>query len=111
MQNSRLLIHWAALGGNENLVDFLLNSGSSVDPKDDTNCTPLILAASAGRYEVVKLLASRGADVNHKTNRGQSSLHYVCSKGHIEVTNSCGSLYGYYIKLNKQWLFMYLCGF
>lgn len=80
------MVHWAALGGNENLVDFLLSRGSPVDPVDDTNATPFILAASAGRYEVVNLLAGRGANVNHKTNRGQSSLHYVCSKGHLEVT-------------------------
>ncbi|XP_035433063.2 26S proteasome non-ATPase regulatory subunit 10 [Spodoptera frugiperda] len=84
--NQRLLIHWAALGGNQNLVDFLLDLGSPVDPLDDTNSTPLILASSAGRVEVVKLLLSKKADVNKKTSRGQSSLHYACSKGHVEVS-------------------------
>ncbi|XP_013199739.2 26S proteasome non-ATPase regulatory subunit 10 [Amyelois transitella] len=83
--NGRLLLHWAALGGNENLVDYLIDCGCDVNAIDDTNSTPLILAASAGRYEVVRLLIGRGANVNHKTNRGQSSLHYACSKGHIEV--------------------------
>lgn len=85
LQNQRLLVHWAALGGNENLVDFLIDLGSPVDPVDDTNSTPLILASSAGRIEVVKLLLGKGADVNKKTSRGQSSLHYSCSKGHLEV--------------------------
>lgn len=85
LQNNRLLIHWAALSGNENLVDFLIRLGSPVDPVDDTNCTPLILASSAGRFEVVRLLIGKGANVNHKSTRGQSSLHYACSKGHIEV--------------------------
>ncbi|CAH2087175.1 unnamed protein product [Euphydryas editha] len=84
--NSRLLIHWAALGGNENLVDYLIDESSPVDFVDDTNCTPLILASSAGRLEVVRLLIGKGANVNHKTNRGQTSLHYACSKGHKEVT-------------------------
>lgn len=81
------MIHWAALGGNKHLVDFLLESGSCLDPVDDTNSTPLILAASAGRLDVVKLLISKGSNVNHKTNRGQTSLHYACSKGHKEVIN------------------------
>lgn len=85
-QNSRLLVHWAALGGNENLVDFLLDAGSPVDSVDDTNCTPLVLASSAGRYEVVKLLTGKGANINHKNSRSQSCLHYACSKGHIEVS-------------------------
>ncbi|XP_032520773.2 26S proteasome non-ATPase regulatory subunit 10-like [Danaus plexippus] len=84
-ENKRLLIHWAALGGNENLVDYLLDLGSVVDALDDTNSTPLILAASAGRLEVVRLLIGKGANVNHKTSRGQTSLHYACSKGHREV--------------------------
>ncbi|KAI8435967.1 hypothetical protein MSG28_004126 [Choristoneura fumiferana] len=83
--NDRLLIHWAALGGNENLVEHLIESGSPVDPVDDTNSTPLILAASAGRYEVVRLLIGKNANVNHKTNRGQTSLHYASSKGHKEI--------------------------
>ncbi|XP_075973107.1 uncharacterized protein LOC142974576 [Anticarsia gemmatalis] len=84
-ENDRLLIHWAALGGNENLVDYLIDMGSPIDPSDDTNSTPLILASSAGRVEVVKLLLSKGANVNKKTSRGQSPLHYASSKGHIEV--------------------------
>ncbi|XP_034830693.1 26S proteasome non-ATPase regulatory subunit 10-like [Maniola hyperantus] len=83
--NNRLLIHWAALGGNENLVDFLIDLGSPIDPNDDTNCTPLLLASSAGRLEVVRLLIGKGSNVNHKSIRGQSSLHYACSKGYIEV--------------------------
>ncbi|KAG6445296.1 hypothetical protein O3G_MSEX003873 [Manduca sexta] len=84
-ENGRLLIHWAALGGNENLVDYLIDCGSPLDPVDDTASTPLILASSAGRYEVVKLLINKGANVNHKTNRRQTSMHYACSKGHKEI--------------------------
>ncbi|XP_038211865.1 26S proteasome non-ATPase regulatory subunit 10-like [Zerene cesonia] len=83
--NNRLLIHWAALGGNENLVDYLLRCDSPLEPQDDTCTTPLILAASAGRFEVVRLLVGKGANVNHKTNRNQTALHYASSKGHKEV--------------------------
>ncbi|KAL4721631.1 hypothetical protein ACJJTC_010879 [Scirpophaga incertulas] len=85
-ENGRLLLHWAALGGNVNLVDFLLDKGSPIDSVDDTNSSSLILAASAGRIEVVRLLIGKGANVNHKNDRGQSSLHYVCSKGYAEFS-------------------------
>lgn len=66
-------------------MELLIDQGSPVDPTDDTNSSPLMLAASAGREDVVKLLLDKGADVNRKTKRGQSSLHYACSKGHIQV--------------------------
>lgn len=84
-QNERLLIHWAALGGNHHLVEYLLECGSPVDPVDDTGITPLILAASADRYDCLRILIGKGADVNTKNSRGQSALQYACSKGYIKI--------------------------
>ena len=37
VQNGRMLIHWAALGGHEDLVAYLLSLGVSVDPTDDVS--------------------------------------------------------------------------
>jgi ankyrin repeat protein len=42
-------------------------------------------AASAGHEGVVQLLLEAGADVNARTKRGCSALHYTASKGHIRV--------------------------
>lgn len=36
------------------------------------------MATRAGSSDVVKLLLSNGADVNHKNHRGSSSLHIAC---------------------------------
>ena len=49
------------------------------------NMTPLILAASGGREKVVRLLISRGAQVNAKNEGGHSALQYAASKGWLEV--------------------------
>ncbi|CAK9832978.1 26S proteasome non-ATPase regulatory subunit 10 [Anthophora retusa] len=78
--NGRMLIHWAALGGHDDLVRFLLSLDVPVDPTDDTDMTPLILAASAGREDVVKILISEGANVDAKTQQGHSALQYAASK-------------------------------
>ncbi|XP_015590680.1 26S proteasome non-ATPase regulatory subunit 10 [Cephus cinctus] len=78
--NGRMLIHWAALGGHDDLVTHLLSLGVPVDPVDDTNMTPLILAASAGRDKVVNVLLNEGADLNAKTMDGHSALQYAASK-------------------------------
>ncbi|KAK9758967.1 Ankyrin repeats (3 copies) [Popillia japonica] len=74
--NERLLLHWAALSGNVKLVEYLLERKSPVDIGDDNDSTPLILAASAGR---------KGANVNHTTSQGHSSLQYACSKAWDEI--------------------------
>lgn len=42
--------------------------------------TPLILAASAGREKVVKLLLNEGASVNAHNSGGHSALQYAASK-------------------------------
>ncbi|OAD54910.1 26S proteasome non-ATPase regulatory subunit 10 [Eufriesea mexicana] len=78
--NQRMLIHWAALGGHDDLVRYLLSIDVPVDPTDDMNMTPLILAASAGREKVINTLLAEGADVNAKTQTGHSSLQYAASK-------------------------------
>lgn len=84
-KNGRILLHWASIGGNLKLVTYLLEQGSPIDPTDDTDSTPLILAASAGRSEIVTLLLEKGAKVNQKTSQGHSALQYACSKGWLEV--------------------------
>lgn len=48
--------------------------------KTQTNMTPLILAASAGREKVVNTLLNEGANVNATTVDGHSALQYAASK-------------------------------
>ncbi|KAJ8664355.1 hypothetical protein QAD02_006017 [Eretmocerus hayati] len=79
-ENGRMLLHWACLGGHDELVTHLLALDVPVDPRDDMDMTPLILAASAGREKVVDLLLKDGADFNAKTTEGHSALQYAASK-------------------------------
>lgn len=83
-----MLIHWAVLSGNLKLVAYLIELGTPINPLDDTDTTPLILASSAGHTEIVKLLLEKGNDVNHKSINGHSSLQYAASKGWSEVIYS-----------------------
>lgn len=47
--------------------------------------TPIILAASAGRSDIVRLLIGAGASVNAQNAQGHSALQYAASKGWKDV--------------------------
>ena len=50
-----------------------------------THWTPLIIASSAGRTQIVRNLIGNGAQINAVNQNGQSSLHYAASKDRLEV--------------------------
>lgn len=80
-----MLIHWCSVGGNFKIASHLIDLGSPIDPTDDTDTTPLILASASGHPEIVALLLDKGADVNHQTSEGHSALQYAASKGFLAV--------------------------
>ena len=51
--SGRLAIHWSASGGHWNICDFLVSKGSPYDAADDSGWTPLMIAVSAGREDIV----------------------------------------------------------
>lgn len=66
-------------------MTHLIELGSPIDARDDTDTTPLILASSAGHAEIVALLLEKGANVNQQTIEGHSALQYAASKGWLSV--------------------------
>lgn len=44
-----------------------------------------MIAASAGRYQIILMLIRNGAQVNAVNQTGQCSLHYAASKNRYEV--------------------------
>jgi ankyrin repeat protein len=79
-------IHTAARAGNVGEVKRQLAWG--VNPNSRTFWyleTPLILAATYGRTEIVKLLLEKGADVNLGNEGSETPLHYAARHGHIKV--------------------------
>ena len=58
----------AARNGHENIVKTLVENGAKVDLKDNEGTSALILAAQYGRYEIVKFLIPRIANINDKAS-------------------------------------------
>lgn len=56
--------------------------------------TPLHIAASAGREEIVRSLISKGAQLNSVNQNGCTPLHYAASKDRYEVlTDTLGIMH------------------
>ena len=45
----------------------------------------LIIAAIKGKKDEVMILLSKGANINHRDNRGMTALVYVLQNGYVEV--------------------------
>ena len=54
------VLHSAAEGGNDEIVEKLLSLGLDIDSKDNNDRTPLMVATSHGKSKAVKYLLSKG---------------------------------------------------
>ncbi len=76
----------AARGGNERLVELLLERGVSVDHPDRQGRTALYEAAKYGHVELVEDLHGRGAAlVVHAFNAGHTPLHVAAENQRVDV--------------------------
>jgi ankyrin repeat protein len=104
-------LHFAAKGSRENVIEFLLRKGATVDvytaaALGDTDRVASLLsgematntpvsgrwkwqpiheAASAGSPQIVQLLLDHGADLHAFDPNQQTALHLAAERGHVEV--------------------------
>ena len=88
--NGYSALHSAAQNGSQDAVVYLLAKGLVVDERcKGPFGTPLTMAAANGRTEVARLLLAKGADINVRTDEGDTPLHDAASRGHAGPWNSC----------------------
>jgi 26S proteasome non-ATPase regulatory subunit 10 len=106
--DERTPLHWAVSFQNKELVEVLLDPSQCVsdelgnvknqkkkivvdldDFTDEAGWTPLHIAASAGDFDIFRMLALHEprADVNEQTSTGQTCLHYAVSKNHFLIVD------------------------
>ncbi|PIK46768.1 proteasome (prosome, macropain) 26S subunit, non-ATPase, 10 [Apostichopus japonicus] len=84
-QSQRMALHWAASGGQVEVVNYLLQQGAPLDVGDDMNWTPLHIASSVGQVDIVSALVEKGATVNAVNQTGQTPLHYAAFQKQVRV--------------------------
>ena len=76
-------LHFAAFGGQVDVLELLLKGGADVDARAKTKFdnTPLQAAALTGQVEAIRRLIAHGADVRVKQAEGATALHEAAALG------------------------------
>jgi ankyrin repeat protein len=78
-------LHQAALDGDIQKINELLDKGAVVDARSCSDQTPLMYASLNGHKQVVKLLIQKGAEVNAADDEGATPLMYASHHGNQTV--------------------------
>jgi len=68
---------YAATGGHDEIVRWLLGEGADVNATSPNGTTALMMAVRENRYSTSILLIARGANVNHRNENGASALDWA----------------------------------
>ena len=75
--STRNVLLEAVEGGNEEIVQLLLETGADAKDIEGNESSPLDRAASDGKFKIVDSLIKAGADVNKENQRQCSALMHV----------------------------------
>ena len=76
---SQTPLHRAAVKGNIDVVEFLLENGADRNSRDKRGETALHKAAFTNRAHVLQALLASGVPVNQQDDEGHTALHVACS--------------------------------
>lgn len=85
---SGALLAAASVGDSATVRRLLDQRAASVDERDSTGRTALMLAVEQGRLEMVRLLVERGADPNAADQSGLTPLKLAQQKGLSEIASA-----------------------
>ena len=100
--NRETLLHYAARGGNDVIIEKLLSLGLDIDSRRSDGATPLMIAACEGRLDAFSVLIKKKSDPTLKDNNGWTLLHYAARGGNDVIIEKLLSL-GLYIDLRRSY--------
>ena len=60
---------------------FLIENGANTDVVDKTGLTPIMLASTAGKWEMIMMMLEAGADISFKNKWGEDAASYIEDAG------------------------------
>ncbi len=88
--DSRIYLHWAAMRGSSELVEYLIAKGSELRLQDSHGSEPIVFAASAGQQNtaVYDAFFKAGIDVKTKYKKGANLLLLgIANDSELAVSN------------------------
>ena len=86
------VLHRAAEGRNDEIIEKLLSLGLDIDSRRSAGTTPLMVAAVNGRLNAFNFLLERGSDPTLKNNNGMTVLHRAAEGRNDEIIEKLLSL-------------------
>ena len=81
--HGRTALHYAAIEGNQQVLERLLEAGTSIDSTDNLSLPALHHAILHGHHDAMVLLLEKGA--NLEAVHGSTPLHAACRSGHFKM--------------------------
>ena len=81
-------MHWAAMYGKLNILEYLLDHVENINPENAQKMTPMHLASKNGHTEVVTFLRDFSSDSNPKNRTGITPLHLAAQYGYLDIVKS-----------------------
>lgn len=75
----------ASEAGHTRAIQMFLNSGASLESRDERNWTPLMISSFNGKEAVAFLLIQSGARIDTKDSNGYSPIHWAAFNGFSNV--------------------------
>lgn len=84
--DGRSALSFAALAGNDDIADYLLENGADINHQDNPGNTPLMLAVKYLHEPTVTRFLIHGADVNLPDDSSNSPLIEASKAGALDIT-------------------------
>ena len=86
-REQQIALHHAAQNSNNEIVRLLLDKGTDIECENDEGNTPLVVAAIAGRCQVVQILLARKANPFKNNSKRQTLVSRLANLGHKDFVD------------------------